>query len=276
LAPTSWDDEARVLGRVERLDSGRVVDLRVTGQGDAQRPVIDIAVDAATPLSAADTTEIARKVGHMLRIDEDFSDFYAQCAARGGRWAAIGGGLGRLLRSPTVFEDVVKTIATTNTQWSGTKAMTRALCDALGEPLSGDPARRAFPTPEAIAGAPPAALTAARFGYRAPYVAALARRVVAGELDLEGLARSGLPTPELRRALLGIKGVGPYAAATLLMLLGRYDALGYDTVLRDFVSARYFAGERRPERELLAVYDDWGRWRYLAYWFEMWLAAPEA
>ena len=40
--------------------------------------------------------------------------------------------------------------------------------------------------------------------------------------------------------------------------------------------ARYFAGERLPERELLAVYDDWGRWRYLAYWFEMWLADPEA
>ena len=80
----------------------------------------------------------------------------------------------------------------------------------------------------------------------------------------------------LRRALLGIKGVGPYAAATLLMLLGRYDALGYDTILRDFVSDRYFAGERLPERELLAVYDDWWRWRYLAYWFEMWLADPEA
>ena len=182
----------------------------------------------------------------MLRVDEDFSDFSAQCAARGGRWAAIGSGLGRLLRSPTVFEDVVKTIATTNTQWSGTKAMTRALCEALGEPLPGDAARRAFPTPEAIAGAPLDTLTAARFGYRGPYVAELARRVVAGELDLEGLTNSKLPTPELLRALLGIKGVGPYAAATLLMLLGRYDALGSDTVLRDFVSAQYFAGVRRP------------------------------
>lgn len=276
LAPTSWDDEARVLGRVERLDGGQVVDLRVSGAGDAARPVIAIEVAHVAPLSAADQSEIAGKIGHMLRVDEAFEEFYALCAARGGRWAAIGGGLGRLLRSPTVFEDVVKTIATTNTQWSGTKAMTRALCDALGEPFPGDPARRAFPTPEAIAAAPPETLTAARFGYRAPYVQTLARRVVAGELDLEGLTHSDLPTPELRRALLGIKGVGPYAAATLLMLLGRYDALGYDTILRDFVSARYFAGERRPERELLAVYEEWGRWRYLAYWFEMWLAAPEA
>ncbi len=31
-----------------------------------------------------------------------------------------------------------------------------------------------------------------------------------------------------------------------------------------------------PEREMLAVYDEWGRWRYLAYWFEMWLKEPGA
>lgn len=276
LAPNSWDDAARVLERVERLESSQVVALRVSGTDDALQPIIHIEVAHAAPLSAADRAEIERKIGHMLRVDEAFDEFYALCAARGEHWAAIGGGLGRLLRSPTVWEDVVKTIATTNTQWSGTKAMARALGDALGEPFPGDPSRRAFPTPEAVATAPPETLAAARFGYRAPYVQELARRVVAGELNLEGLTHSDLPTPELRRALLGIKGVGPYAAATLLMLLGRYDALGYDTVLRDFVSARYFAGERRPERELLAVYDDWGRWRYLAYWFEMWLADPDA
>ena len=276
LAPNAWDEAAGVLSRVERLDSSQAVDLRITGADDVQRPLVAIDVTSTTPLSAADRAEIEHKVGHMLRIDEDFSDFYALCAARGNRWAAIGGGLGRLLRSPTVWEDVVKTIATTNTQWSGTKAMTRAVCDALGEPFPSDPTRRAFPTPEAVAAAPPEALVAARFGYRAPYVAELARRVVSGELDLEGLSHGNLPTPELRRVLLDIKGVGPYAAATLLMLLGRYDALGYDTVLPDFVSRRYFAGERRPERELLAVYDDWGPWRYLAYWFEMWLDDPTA
>lgn len=117
LAPNSWDEATRVLSRVERLDAGQVVDLRLTGTGDAHHPRVTIEVSHADPLSAADRAEIERKIGHMLRVDEDFSDFYAQCAARGGRWAAIGGGLGRLLRSPTVFEDVVKTIATTNTHW---------------------------------------------------------------------------------------------------------------------------------------------------------------
>ena len=272
LAPNRWDEATQVLGRVERLASGQVVDLAISARDDA---ALAVAVAYAGPLPAADVAEIGGKIGHMLRFDEDFSLFYAECARRGGRWASVDG-RGRLLRSPTVFEDVVKTIATTNTQWGGTKRMVRGLIDALGEPFPADPARRAFPTPEAVAAAPLATLVEARFGYRAAYVHALAQRVAAGELDLEGLLHSDLPTPELRRALLAIKGVGPYAAATLLMLLGRYDALGYDTVLRDFVSARYFGGERRPEREMLAVYDDWGQWRYLAYWFDMWLDDPGA
>jgi 3-methyladenine DNA glycosylase/8-oxoguanine DNA glycosylase len=277
LAPTSWDKEDQALGRVEPLASGRVVALRVTGAGDATAPLIHVDVTHDTPLSADDEDEIRRKVAHMFRLDEDFASFYALCEARGGPWAAAGTGFGRLLRSPTLFEDVVKTIATTNTQWGGTKRMIAALVDALGEPLPADPARRAFPSPEAMAAAPPETFTeTARFGYRGPYVAELARRVAEGDLELEGLLRADLPTPELKKQLLAIKGVGPYAAATLLMLIGRYDEIAYDTVFRDFVSGRYFGGERPPPREMMAVYDDWGRWRYLAYWLELWLDDPDA
>lgn len=278
LAPNTWDAERRVVGRVERLSSGAVVALELTGDGDdVAAPVIHIDVEHANLLSAADADEIRRLIGHMFRLDEDLSTFYTLCAERGQPWASAGAGLGRLLRSPTLFEDVVKTIATTNTQWGGTKRMIAALVNALGEPLPGAPARRAFPTPEAVASAPPETFTeVARFGYRGPYVAELARRIVSGELDLEGLLHTDKPTTELKKDLLAIKGVGPYAAATLLMLIGRYDEIGYDTVFRDFVSRRYFNGDRPPPREMMAVYDDWGEWRYLAYWLELWLDSPEA
>jgi 3-methyladenine DNA glycosylase/8-oxoguanine DNA glycosylase len=48
---------------------------------------------------------------HMFRLDEDLSPFYS--VARKDEqldWAATGAG--RMLRSPTVFEDVVKTLGT--------------------------------------------------------------------------------------------------------------------------------------------------------------------
>ena len=58
-------------------------------------------------------------VRHMLRLDEDLSRFYAMVADDDQlAWAKRGAG--RMLRSPTVFEDVVKTVCTTNCAWSGT------------------------------------------------------------------------------------------------------------------------------------------------------------
>lgn len=277
LAPTSWDVENRTAGRVERLSSGQVVALAITGTDHPATPAIHIEVDHSTPLTPHEADEIRRRVSHMFRLDEDLSGFYAMCAGRGHPWASADAGLGRLLRSPTLFEDVIKTIATTNTQWGGTKRMVSALVAALGEPFPGEPDRRAFPTSAAMAAAPPETFTeVARWGYRGPYVVELARRVVSGELDLEGLLHSDKPTAELKKELLAIKGVGPYAAATLLMLIGRYDEIGYDTVYRDFVSARYFNGEVPSPKVMTAVYDDWGRWRYLAYWIELWLDSPEA
>ena len=74
-------------------------------------------------------------------------------------------GAGRMLRGATVFEDVVKTICTTNTAWSGTRRMTAALVDNLGVEAPGR--AHAFPTPEAMAAAPERFYKeVARAGYR--------------------------------------------------------------------------------------------------------------
>ena len=72
------------------------------------------------------------------------------------------------------------------------------------------------------------------------------------------------------KKLLEIKGIGNYAAATLLMLLGRYDELPTDTVFRDFVSKKYFKGKSVVEKKAQSIYKSWGKWKYLAYWFELW------
>ncbi len=206
--------------------------------------------------------------------------FHAHCREAGPRWKAASNGLGRLLRSPSVFEDAVKTICTTNVQWGGTKAMVRGLTRQLGEagPLSGpgpEAFPKSFPTPAAIAAADGRTLEEARLGYRAPYVRELAERVTAGDLDLEELRTRDASTEDVRRALLDIKGVGPYAAATMLMLLGRYDHLAVDSVYRAFVSSRYFEGRLPSDREAEQVYADWGRWKYLGYWFDLWQGLDE-
>jgi 3-methyladenine DNA glycosylase/8-oxoguanine DNA glycosylase len=276
LAPNAWDEQRHAVQRVQRINSGKVVHLDISGQGSPKEPEIGILVSHADNLSPADCAQIVAAVRHMFRVDEDLSEFYVLCSQQGGRWEKLILGLGRLLRSPTVFEDVIKTILTTNVQWGGTKRMVAEVVHAFGEPYPADPAQHAFPQPEAIADVSLEEFSRrVRLGYRTPYIHELAQRVVSGDLDLEALKEPSLPSSELKKELLAIKGVGNYAAATLLMLLGRYDELAVDTAFRSLVSQKYFAGEKPKDAEAKAVYDAWGRWKYLAYWFDIWESFEE-
>ena len=83
-----------------------------------------------------------------------------------------------MLQSSSVFEDVVKTVCTTNCAWSGTLRMVNALVEHLGDPAAGGvgPLTNAFPTPEQMAVTPESFYRdVVRAGYRGAYLIALAR-----------------------------------------------------------------------------------------------------
>ena len=83
-----------------------------------------------------------------------------------------------------------------------------------------------------------------RVGYRAQAIHELGKRVASGELDVEAFKTSTLPTLELRKQLLEIRGVGPYAAANLLMILGRPDFIPIDTYALKMVSLEWHRGRK--------------------------------
>jgi 3-methyladenine DNA glycosylase/8-oxoguanine DNA glycosylase len=232
------------------------------------------AVTGAAQPPAAVRAELAAKVRHMLRLDEDLGRFYAVAAADPAlAWATSGAG--RMLRSPTVFEDVVKTICTTNCAWSGTVRMVSALVGELGVPAQGAPERRSFPTPEAVAGAGERFFRdVARAGYRGPYLRALADAVASGELDLEVLREPALGDAEVAERLLAIAGVGPYAMAHIMMLLGRYRRLIFDSWTRP--TYRRLSGRPRvTDKGIERAFRRYGEFAGLAFWLsltESWVA----
>lgn len=262
LAPWTLDRERGTLSRPFELDD-KLVSVHIHQEGER----LIIAADRDLPAHQA--SELAGHVRWCLRLDEDLSEFHALCEVDPALRAAVTPSGGRLLRSPTLWEDVVKTILTTNTTWAQTKAMAARLVAALGTAAQGESERRGFPSPQAAAEAGEARFaTEIRLGYRNAPVLRIARDIAEGRLDLESLRCSELPPPALHTRLVALPGVGPYSAATLLMLLGRYDELAVDTELRAHVSRKYFSGERVTEKQMRGVYDHWGRWRYLAYWFD--------
>ena len=264
LAPFSYDENTNTLGYTLQLSNGRVIELTLRDGEDG----VSIETDK---LDGAEQKEVKDTVTWMFGLDMDFSRFYAASRGEPKLARVKKRSLGRVLRSPTVFEDVVKTILTTNTLWAATKNMTRKLVDQFGAPLDGEMEKRAFPNPASMAASRPEFLKeAVRVGYRAPALHQLAVRVTSGQLDLESLKTSALPTLELRKELMTISGVGPYAAANLLMILGRHDFIPIDSYALKMVSHEWYKGKPVTAKEVEKRFEKWGEFKGLAFWFWDW------
>ena len=216
---------------------------------------------------------VMRQVRHVLSLDLDLMPFYA-VARNDPELSWVVDGAGRMVRSPTVFEDVVKTICTTNTSWGGTTRMVNALVEHLGVKAPGAPASgpfgRAFPTPQAMAGAPPTFYKkVVGAGYRAAYLKTLATDGTKGRVDLERLgtvSRNELPDDDVARQLQALPGVGPYAAAHIMLMLGRYDRLILDSWTRPTYAR--LLGRKGPvsDRTIVRRFQRYGPYAGLAFW----------
>jgi 3-methyladenine DNA glycosylase/8-oxoguanine DNA glycosylase len=251
LPPNRIDLEARMLETTLPVRRGART-VRITARGKKLQ------------IRGSDDPQLTRTVAHIFRLDEDLSAFYALVQEDELSWCALGAG--RMLRAPTVFEDVVKTICTTNTAWSGTRKMTAALVDNLGvQAPSGD---HTFPTAEAMAEAGEGVYRdVVRAGYRGPYLKTLATDVAEGRIDLEQLNDPELPDDEVAARLLALPGVGPYAAAhVMLTSLGRYSRLVLDSWTRPTYVK--LAGARRALKDATIErrFKRYGEWAGLAFW----------
>ena len=272
LPPAQIDEAARVMVVTVPLAGGaRTLRLR-----EARGAAV---VESTTTVD--DAAEARALVRYLLRLDEDLSDFYAMAAADPAlSWATSGAG--RMLRMPTVFEGVVKTICTTNCTWSATERMVGALVEHLGEPAPDAPpsgrSGRAFPTPAAMADADESFYRdVVRCGYRGAYLRTLAESVAEGRVALEELdaANEELSDEEVERRLLELPGVGPYAAAHVMMLLGRYSRLILDSWTRPKYAR--LNGRAATDATLVRRFRRYGRWAGLAFWLYLtrdWVPEP--
>jgi N-glycosylase/DNA lyase len=269
LPPLALDMQAHTLDVTLRIRGAAPRRVRI-GEGRRGYARVDVLGDRA--VSARMRDAVAGSASHILRLDQDLSGFYA-CAAEDPALAWVAGGAGRMLRSPTVWEDVVKTVCTTNCTWALTTTMVRALVRELGDRATGfgrDHLASAFPTPQVMAQQDEAFYRGVvRAGYRAPNLLKLARIVADGEVDLEGLGattRDDLPDAEVERALLSLPGVGPYAAAHVMMTLGRNSRLILDSWTRPtyarLVGRRTAPTDAQMERRFRRFGPDAG----LAFW----------
>lgn len=212
--------------------------------------------------------KILRDARHIFRFDEHLRKFYELTEREKDlKWISQNNA-GRLLRSPTVFEDLVKTICTTNCSWALTRKMTANLVEKLGAKTANG--ESAFPSAEKMASVSAEFYkTEIRAGYRSAYFAELAENVASGKTNPENWLNTDLPTDELKKEMKQTKGVGDYAAENLLKLVGRYDGLALDSWLRAQFYKKHNGGTVCPDKKIENFYERFGKWRGLAIWCDM-------
>ncbi len=165
LPPAHIDEEARTYTTTLALPSGQPRTILIR---EGRRGFVRVEVKGRKP-GAGTTRELTQAVHQILNLDEDLSEFYSLVASD-PELSWVAGGAGRMLRTPTVYEAVVKTVCTTNVAWSATVRMATALVENLGKQAT-ETGARAFPTAEAMATEPEAFYRdVVRAGYRSPYL----------------------------------------------------------------------------------------------------------
>ncbi len=245
LAPWRWEPETGLLGRTERIH-GRLGMVEV---GQRSLDAVIIRQDGFTP---ADDAAIRARVQRWLSVDWQPAEAVAMLGADGAEDGAalIEQGGGRLLRCSTFFEDFVKTVLTINTAWSSTCRMAAAL---VAEPGGG-----AFPGPEAVLDYGEGRLRErAKLGFRAATIISATHRMLEdGVIDAAG---EGRPERLGHDYLIGLKGIGPYAAAHCRLLLHDFARIPVDTVVIAYLRERHgcdpaaFAASRASWGEYLAL-----------------------
>jgi len=125
-----------------------------------------------------------------------------------------------MLRCSSFYEDFVKTVLTINTSWSATCRMVAAL---VAEPGDGG-----FPGPVALLDYGEDRLRVqGKLGFRARTLTAATQQM----LDDGAIASSGEGSPERleHEYLIGLYGIGPYAAAHCRVLLHDFSRIPVDS-----------------------------------------------
>lgn len=270
LAPNHWDTRNRTLTRPLHLEGGPATVVlrslspegeRAGVRGALRTPSLEAKFNRA--LTPAERAEAKRLISRMLRLDETEAHSKGFHAVD-PRWKKSG--RARLFRSPTLFEDVVKTVTSCNVAWPSTVNMNKQFVRHLG-------AKGCFPTVARMARARAGTLRGrCRVGYRDQRLIDLAKIFHRGDIDEAWLESPATPDADVFEFLKSLPGIGPYAAGNIMMLLGRYSRLAIDTeTVRHGKAALGLTGtDRQIIKKLEAHYEPFGAYKFKSYWFELW------
>ena len=263
--PRGDDGVFRTAARVD----GQPIVMEVS-QAESDPPVLAVAgTDGAQPARLQQAAE------WMLFGGLSLKPFYEQVAGHTVMERAVRRLRGlKPSRPPSLFEMAVTAVTEQQISMTAAYQIRSRLVEAFGDRIvategeDGQGTYYAFPEPKRLASGSKEALRRCGLsGRKAEYILGLARAVVSGKIDLEGLRY--LSDEEVRASVTDLRGFGPWSAEYILVRgLGRVDCVpASDLGLRTVVGNLLGDGSRMTEEEVRAALAPFVPYRGLAAFY---------
>ena len=273
-SPLSWSEGGDCFQMIER-HRGQALRLSIKEtRRTSAKVALRLVVDGEN-IEAKVVGWAAQRVRRTLALDLDLSEFYALCKKHPTLCIIPRIGAGRLIRSPSMAENIIKTICATNVNWTQSVKMINRL-GQLGPPVRHFVHLNSWPTPREILKAGERYLKeVCRLGYRSALILKFCQSVCDRETDPEALFALGcsadVSSDDLLEHLRPIPGIGPSSAHFLLSTLGRFDRMSIDSATIAFVGRTHFNGRKPTPKQVERLYARFGKWKNLVWWLESWL-----
>lgn len=221
---------------------------------------LKVDVAAERQLTESDQDDIRSQVVRMFQTTADLTAWFKLNKEAEERH------FGRLFRSPTLFEDMVKSVTACNIKFGGTIRMNKLLCENFGR-------NQAFPTPEDLKGVQAEDLKErAKVGYRGDRILRLAEGFRDGSIDPAWLGAPERTRGEVLDFVKKLHGFGDFAASNVAMHLKFYDIVPMDSeTVRHFKDVHGITTKNVKEvaPRVRQQYEPYAPYQFLQYWWEM-------
>lgn len=195
-----------------------------------------------------------------LSADTDYSQIKGKLAERDPlleKCIEFGGGIRILCQDP--WETIVSFIISANNNIPRIKKIIETLCRKFGDKIHIDSESAAmgipdgeyysFPSAERLSGIDISELAELRAGYRDKYIIHAAETVASGQVDLSAV--QNMSTPDAKRELMKIKGVGGKVADCILLFsMKRFETFPKDVWIKRILNMVYQVPEAASEKDL--------------------------
>ena len=257
LAPYSWDKETLTLTRIERFKQ-HAVHLKIEQE---THNYLRCFVFSTIPIRSSLLDKLILRLKYMFNCDIDFANFLQKaCSLDPSLYKVAKTGLNPFLRGSSLFEDVLKTLFTTNASWAFTRRMCQSLLNVSTKQFGWSESEISFPSVSQILSIPMTVFESeVRLGYRIGYLHNIAEKFQVCDEFV------GWSTDPILQELSTIKGLGPYNINHIAMLLGKNDKIPIDSEVRRCMR---LLGRSDDTDSIEEYYAKWAPYQNLAYRME--------